>query len=219
MNAVLIQQIYPDTEGVKLLEMNVTRNREYCRMHNFDYWYRFENCLPGSDPLKGSWSKVELMRQALAAGYRYVIWLDADTLIYDFNTDLRLGVVPEHIGACWHRIPQLHHWNVGALYLSNTGRVRDFIGDWLAAYPGANDGWMEQGVFNRLAMQSDIVQTISDRWNSTIHYTEVPDAVVLGYHGAGTTKERADLMQTVLHQLPTQKAETDSGLSGVNSST
>lgn len=201
MNAVLIQQIYPDTEGVKLMELNRERNTEYCRLHEMDYWHRVENSLPGSDPLKGSWAKIELMRQALEAGYEYVIWLDADTLIRNMKSDLREAELYNHIGACWHRIPQLHHWNVGALYLSNSERVRSFVWEWLSGYPGLNDGWLEQGVFNRLAMQSDIVQTISDKWNATINFTEVPDAVVLGYHGAGDTKARYELMKEVLAEL------------------
>jgi hypothetical protein len=95
----------------------------------------------------------------------------------------------------------LHHWNVGALYFSNTPLILAFLREWLAAYPGDNDGWNEQGVFNRLAMSSKIVQTISDRWNATFNHTECPDAVVLGYHGAGNTQQRIELMKSVIKEL------------------
>jgi len=201
VDALLIQQIYPDTAGVKLLELNTERNSAYCLRHGFDYWHVVENVLPDTDPTRGSWSKIELMRRGLEAGYKYVIWLDADTLIRDLDADLREAVKMNYIGACWHRIPQLHHWNVGALYLGNGERVLEFVSAWLSQYPGLNDGWMEQGVFNRMAMTSDIVQTISDKWNATIGFTEVPDAVVLAYHGAGDTNARYELMKEVMEQL------------------
>lgn len=200
-NAVLIQQIYPDTEGIKLLELTKQRNRDYCIRWQMDF-----QCLASAssakyaDPKVGSWSKIELVKFALENGYKYVIWLDADTVIKDMDTDLRDACV-DGIGACWHRIPQLNHWNVGFLSFMNTPAVRDFVDAWLAAFPGYGDGWNEQGVFNKLAMQSRVVQTISDRWNATLNYSMVPDAVVLGFHGYGTTQERYDAMQTTLNQL------------------
>ena len=200
-NAILIQQIYPDTEGVALLELTKQRNRDYCIRWKMDF-----QCLASAssvkyaDPVPGSWSKVELIKFALAKGYQYVIWLDADTVIADLETDLRDGCV-NGIGACWQRIPQLNHWNVGALYMGNTPEIQNFIDEWLAGYPGLGDGWNEQGVFNKLARESRVVQTISDRWNATLNYTMVPDAVVLGYHGYGKTYERLQAMKDTLKQL------------------
>lgn len=200
-NAILIQQIYPDTEGVKLLELTKQRNRDYCIRWQMDFQCLASASSPQyADPTPGSWSKVELIKFALEKGYKYVIWLDADTLIKDLETDLRDACI-NGIGACWQRIPQLHHWNVGALYLTNTPQVKQLIDAWLAGYPGLNDGWNEQGVFNKLAMQSKTVQTISDRWNATLNHTMVPDAVVLGYHGYGTTQERYDAMLVTLKSL------------------
>lgn len=207
--AILIQSVYPETDGVKMLELISPRHSEYCKNHDIDYACSPSNPLPYLDPKKGSWAKIELISRALAAGYKNVIWLDADTLIKDMKVDLRDGCIDDGIGACWHRIPQLHHWNVGALYISNTERVRNFITEWIGMYPGT-DGWFEQGVFNKMAMQSNIVNTISDKWNATINYTEVPDAVVLGYHGAGDFEYRLNLMRSVLEILTFQeKAETD----------
>jgi hypothetical protein len=200
-NTILIQQIYPDTEGVKLLELTRQRHRDYCIRWQMDFQCLTSASSPKfSDPKPGSWSKVELMKFALEKGYSNIIWLDADTLIKDLDTDLRDGCVTG-IGTCWQRIPQLNHWNVGAVYLTNSKPVHEFIDAWMAGYPGINDGWMEQGVFNRLAMQSKVVQTISDRWNATLNHTMVPDAVVLGFHGYGTTQERYEAMQVTLKSL------------------
>lgn len=202
MNAVLLQQCWSgDVSGIgdyePLLELTRARNEEYCKCHGFD----FETLTGTLDPKyadinKGGWVKVEMIQRALAKGYEHVVWLDVDALIKDLDTDLRDGC-PKGIGACWMRIPQLNHWNVGVLYLTNTQEVRNFVDEWLAMYPGEKQ-WMEQGVFNKLAMKSKVVETISDRWNATLNYNIVPDAVVLGYHGNGHAKQRLEMMKATL---------------------
>lgn len=216
MNAILIQQIYPDTAGVEMLKLTEAHHAAYCKRHGFDYQCVYDNPIPDSDPLKGSWGKVKLIKDALDEGYEYVIWLDADTLIVDMDTDLRDAIEFYQIGACWQRIPQLHHWNVGALYVDNCKETREFIDAWLARYPGQSS-WLEQGEFNELAMQSKTVVTIVDRWNATVDVSEVPDAVVLGFHGQGSTENRIELMRDTLNQLfPVQKADAAQGMSEVN---
>ena len=214
-NAVLIQQCWPGDVGGKgdyqpLMELTKDRNQDYCEKHGFDYVY-LVGCLSEkyANVYQGGWVKVELIRTALAKGYEYVIWLDPDALIYDMETDLR-DACPKGIGSCWMRIPQLNHWNVGVLYMRNTPEVRKFIGDWLESFPGERD-WMEQGEFNKLALKGRVVETISDRWNATINYSMVPDAVVLGYHGNGDAPQRFSMMRDTLISL-SKKAEADAGL-------
>jgi hypothetical protein len=209
--SILIQQIYPDTPGVKLLEMTRNHHEAYCKRHGLDYRCVIDN--PSTIPPEaGSWGKIQLIKDALADGYDSVIWLDADTLIVDMDTPLTKGVVAGKIGVCWHRIPQGDHWNVGTIYLDNTEETRAFIDAWLASYPPEYDGWMEQGVFNKMAQKSKTVVTISDRWNATLAVSMVPDAVVLGFHGQGDTKYRADLMKRTMDKLfPNQKADAAQG--------
>jgi hypothetical protein len=209
-NAILIQQAWVGDFGVgdylPLLQLTKERNAAYCERHNFDF-IAMEGTegLKYPDVLKGCWTKIELIQRALAQGYQYIVWLDPDALIKDLDTDLRDGCI-KGIGACWHRIPQLNHWNTGVLYVQNMPETVKFIDEWLASYPGQRQ-WMEQGEFNRLAMQSKTVQTISDRWNATLNYSMVPDAVILGYHGNGNAKNRYDMMSKTLQNLQ-QKAET-----------
>lgn len=203
-NAILIQQIYPNTEGVKLLELTQARHQAYCDKWQIDYQCVYDNPIPNSDPLKGSWGKIKLMQAALYKDYAFVFWLDADTIIADLDMDLRNAIEPFKIGACWHRIPQLNHWNVGALYVDNSQESREFISAWLEEYPGTAQ-WLEQGAFNNLAMLNKTVVTISDKWNATLNHTMVPDAVVLGFHGYGTTQERYQAMQDTLKSLETRE--------------
>jgi hypothetical protein len=200
-NAILIQQAWIGDFGVgdylPLLRLTKERNAAYCEQHNFDY-IAMEGTegLKYTDVLKGCWTKIELIQRALAQGYQYIVWLDPDALIKDLDTDLRDGCI-KGVGACWHRIPQLNHWNTGVLFVQNTPDTVKFIDEWFASYPGQPQ-WMEQGEFNRLAMRSKTVQTISDRWNATLNYSIVPDAVILGYHGNGSAQQRLNMRISTL---------------------
>lgn len=195
-NAVLIQQAYPGKGFEPMIELTRERNAEYCKRFGFDYEVHIDAVNPEWQIEQGGWAKLLLIRDALQKGYKYVVWLDADAMIYDLNTDLRDGC-PNGIGTCYHRIPQLNHWNVGVMLMQNTSEVRDFIAEWINQFPGAKDGWFEQGVFNRLGMKSKVVHTLSDKWNATVNVSMVPDAVVLGFHGHGNAKQRFEAMKRI----------------------
>lgn len=203
-NAILLQQAWDgNVAGLGdyrlMLELTRQRNEEYCKQHRFDFWPLVGTLDPKySDVKRGGWVKIEMILDAMQKGYKYIVWLDPDTLIKDLEEDLRNGC--DGIGACWHRIPQLNHWNVGALYIENSDEAYEFTKDWLKAFPGERQ-WMEQGEFNKLAMKRTIVKTISDRWNSTLNYSMVPDAVVLGFHGNGDGVARLKMIQDALKVL------------------
>ncbi len=208
-NAVLIQQCWQgDVGGLgdyePLMQFTKERNQAYCDKHGFDFVYHVGTVDPKYENVRsGGWVKIELILKALEQGYQYIVWLDPDTLIKDMDTDLR-DACPKGIGACWMRLQQpegmYNHWNVGVLYLQNSDVVHEFMKDWLASFPGERK-WMEQGEFNKLGMKRDVVQTISDRWNATLNYSIVPDAVVLGFHGNGTAETRLEMMQDTLSLL------------------
>jgi hypothetical protein len=203
--ALLIQQVYPNPSPyLDMFELTKERNIEYCKKHGFDYQHLVGVGDPQYGDFKqGSWTKVELINEALFKNYRYIVWLDIDCMIVDMETDLRDGCV-DGIGVCWHRIPQGEHWNTGMLYVQNSQAAKDFMADWLSGFPGEFQ-WREQGVFNKLARKSRTVQTISDRWNATItqltpghSVSMVPDAVVLGFHGYGNAQQRYEFMKATL---------------------
>jgi hypothetical protein len=203
-NAVLIQQVWEGDYDLgdysPLLELTRERNEEYCKRHDFDFLTIIGTAdLKYTDVRKGCWTKIELIQRAMEQGYEYIVWLDPDTLIKDMDIDLRLGCI-DGIGVCWQRIPQLNHWNTGVIYVRNSIEAKKFIDEWFATYPGEPQ-WMEQGEFNKLAMKSKVVQTISDRWNATLNYSMVPDAVVLGFHGYGNAKQRLESMRLTLESL------------------
>ena len=204
-NAVLIQHAY-DGEFQPMMELTKERHAAYCERFGFDFWHEIHN---KSRPMEtGGWAKIELMQKALSKGYEYIVWLDADALIYDVEVNLREAIQRNKIGACWHRIPQLYHWNAGVLYLHNSVPVQNVIDNWWASYPPPKDGWFEQGVFNRIGKENNTIVTISDRWNATIDVNMVPDAVVLGFHGQSDAKGRYEMMLNVMNKISTKEAET-----------
>lgn len=206
MSAVIIQHAYdlPDSYFVKMMELTKEHHAEYCEAHGFDFWHTYEQGLYSMED--GAWTKIELIQRAMNQGYQDIIWIDADALIVDEKVDLRKAVEVGKIGACWHRIPQLHHWNVGVLYISNTEETHKFVDEWLATYPPA-DGWREQGHFNRMALENNVVVTLSDRWNATIDVSMVPDAVVMGFHGQNPWDRRYKQMLDAFTQLYPEKVK------------
>jgi len=212
VEAVLIQQIYPDTPGVKLFDLTREHHKAYCDKWGIDYQCVIEDSAPEFDKNLGNWAKLRLIDKAMAQ-YADIVWLDADTIIKDVDTNLRYAIQARKIGACWQRIPQLPrgHWNTGALYIHNSKETRKFMADWLAGYP-PKDGWLEQGIFNELAMQSNVVVTLSDKWNATLDVSVVPDTVVLGFHGQGNPQYRYDIMKDTMQRLfPDAESEQAQG--------
>jgi hypothetical protein len=204
-DAILIQQVsagegHPDEADYRaMLDLTQDRHAEYCQAHGFDYELQRVGD-PRYPANTGAWVKVKLMIDAMQKGYQSVVWLDTDALVWDMDADLRGAVRPGKVGLCWQRIPQFPqgHWNVGVMYVDNTPGTLGFMQDWLASYPPPADGWGEQGVFNRLAAKSPLVETVSDRWNATIDVSMVPDAVVLGFHGQGPGSRRLALMRKAM---------------------
>ena len=204
MKTIVIQRAepMPGFEYDKMLELTRAHHAAYCYQHGYEYDCKIEKS-ERHDIMNGGWEKIKLILEAMQSGYENIIWLDADTLITDVNIPLIDAIQPNKIGACWQRIPQLNHWNVGALYIHNSPETQLFCNEWYAS-PNAHDGWNEQGAFNRLALKNKTVTTISDRWNSTIYVGVVPDTVVLGFHGLG---DRYKTMQQSFDYLfPKQEA-------------
>lgn len=194
-------QVWPGGPYSEMAYINNERNKKYCEKWGFDWELHIGTLDPKyADYRVGSWVKVEQIIRALQEPYRYVVSLEPDTLIRDFNTDLRDGC-PNGVGACWHRHHVGHQWNVGALYMQNTPDVRACIDEWLKEFP-AEPVWRDNGAFNVVGKRNKTIQTISDRWNATLDVSMVPDAVVLGFHGVGASSQaRLDTMKLALKSI------------------
>ena len=200
-NAVIIQQVYANTFGSlkipsavfnNMLRMTYLRHSAYAIAHKMDYWNINGDYAPEMLSEAGSWAKVAMIDDCLKKGYEYVFWIDADAAIVDFGTDLRDAVKDCEWGACEHD-PEKSAWlkqnnvqkhiNVGVMYIKSTPGTKKFVELWRGAYPGP-PRWAEQGAFNKLMEEyPGVVKVIDDKWNSTVKVSEVPNPVVMGYHG------------------------------------
>ena len=143
-DTLIFQHIHAGSKCRRWIGLTLHRTRAYCRLHNMDYKLIMGNIGTLSpDGEWGHWICAELIREYLKLDYKYIIYLDADTIIADLSVDLRDACVPDKIGAVWHDLhyltPDLSHFNVGALYISNTPLIREFVDRWLAGYPGTRE--------------------------------------------------------------------------------
>jgi hypothetical protein len=184
-DTLLFQHIISDSACRTWLAETETITKLYCIEHTIDYQQIESNV--GGFPGKGHWAVPYLIRQFMDRGYEKIIYLDADCVIMDTSVDLREAVVKEKIGAVWHNlsynVPDWSHFNVGALYVSNTMRVRQFVNHWLARAPGTADfPWWEQGIFNKLGTKMGIIEHLDNKWNAG-HVSPSDRPIVMGLHG------------------------------------
>lgn len=169
----------------------------YCDKWNYDYLASSELVIDTDDQLFSfAWNKIPLIAKALELGYEYVIWIDHDCVVVDFNKDLRDAFdEPEaEIMMCVHPgFPQhglLSHFNAGVLMVKNSERTKEFFKlVWENRYKGPP--WFEQDVMNAFFEDfkwMDIVGVMSDRYNSTPNANQVPDdqVIIAAFHGVGS---------------------------------
>ena len=214
-DAIIIQQAYNKHEWNDdyhpAIELVRERHQAYADKWKFDYLVVFGEVRLDWEVSHGGWAKLELVRQMLARGYRYVVWVDADAMIVDMNTDLRDGC-PEGLGMVRHfgKGTPAPHLNVGVMLMQNSERVRAFFDEWVSRYPGTTEfPWYEQGEANKMStdpLWSDVVKEIGMRWNSCLYAgTQCDNPVVAAWHGMGTPAQRIEQMRTALDAL--NKAE------------
>jgi hypothetical protein len=194
---VILQQVYPGLGMEPLLDLTRARHQKYADMHNFEYLPLVSLGPVQYNPMMGGWAKVAYVLSALERLVDVVVWLDADTIIWDMDADLR-GGAPTNIGAVKFYPPYSwgEHWNVGVLYFRNNNETLSFVSRWLAMYPGPEHG-REQVVFNEIGQ--DLVTTLPSKWNYTLNRHFDNDApIVKGFHGSGTNEQKLKLMKEAL---------------------
>jgi hypothetical protein len=210
-DAVIIQQAYkshgwPDTY-IPALELTKARHQAYADKWNMDFLRVLGEVKTEFLPNRGGWAKLELIRLMLADHYKYIIWIDADAMIVDMDTDLRTGC-PEGIGMVLHNGPGTPgpHYNVGVMLIQNTPRVVAFVDEWLTRYPGTTEfPWHEQGEAWKMAHDpkwQDVVFQIDNKWNSCLYAgTFVDNQVIAGWHGMGNPEQRTMQMRQYLTEV------------------
>lgn len=191
------------------LYIALAAHRRYCEAHDIDY-----QATGGDYPLGGRhpmWTKVHLIRGALKRGYQKVIWLDADALIVDIETDLRDAVPAKQIGVTWHATDWdrlgigdqcYDHWNTGAVYCGAGDFTHNALLHW---WNTDDDGhpWHDQHGFNKAVQSGTLAQVVKldARWNSIYPLFESGNAVVRHWAGWQPLPERARTMRAALEGL------------------
>lgn len=178
MRTLLLQQTYPGSDYIDMIELTKERHEEYCR--SFGIEYQLHVCGELHEP--GGWEKLRLVKERFEQ-YDLIIWLDADAFIEDVTVDLRtVPTSPDSIGAIWFPVPR-PHWNVGVMYFRPGKETSAFLDKWLARYPGEGD-WHEQQVFQELAvMWNAPVITLPDEWNSSLEHNWKGKRIISAFHG------------------------------------
>jgi len=195
--SLLIQCAHTMPVFVDMNRLTYQRHIAYCSSHGFDFWNIYGNPEPHKTP--GGWDKIFHIKRALADGYEFVVWMDTDAAVVRDVSLTEALPKTAHIGGCLHppneRLKIESHVNVGVLYFRNTDETRSFVNAWEASWPAKDPRWQEQGAFNDLSKSSGIVSVIDNKWNSTYQVTEVPDPVVMAWHGSWPLAHRLDLMR------------------------
>ena len=191
-NAVIIQQVYSDSEYALMVAQVFQRHMEYCLKWHFDYQFILGDVDTRYPKEMGGWAKIPLIQKALV-DYEYVVYLDADTYIADMDVDLR-DAIQYGIGAVIYNNPIVQYC-VGDLFIHRSEEVRIFLTEWMMNFPGPKP-WREQEIFNSLCMiyHGAIVKPIDVKWDSAYLYWESEHPVIQAFHGHGTVANRMMLM-------------------------
>lgn len=212
-DALLIQQ----SDGVHayLLSATLADHAAYCRRFDFDYWPIFGTALTGKDACRHAfWNKVSLLRKAVEAGYRYIVWLDSDCWIEDDRRDLRDACPEDGLGLVWHgkgewvEGPECYdHWNCGAVYVGNGVQAERLLKQW---WNSPDDGhcWHDQHAFNvhavpgyeKLWRKPAPITKLGFEWNAVPFEPFAHERpVVAAWHGySHLIEERLNAMQAYM---------------------
>jgi hypothetical protein len=202
-DCVLIQQASGPYKA--LLVLTVQRHLAYCEMMDMDYWPIFGEARAAYHRTLPHFDRVSLIRTALEAGYKGVIWLDADCVILGTD-DMREAIPERGIGALWCESEwsdpeQYNHWCTGALYFHNSKTVEDFVSSWICC-EHVEHGWQDQHAFNGIVrnMYTNIVKPISRHWHTILpDFPPEDDRVpqVVAFHGYGDLQQRYNAMEAL----------------------
>src|SRR5271157_4985496 len=187
-NVLMFQHVHSNSGCMRWLAFTLPRTMEYCRTHQMDYQLIVRNqCELSPAGECGHWIVPQLIKEFLPLGYQYLIYLDADTIIADMTADLRDACQGDKIGAVWHNLsfltPDISHYNVGALYISTSPVICEFVDQWLAGYPGTRDfPWLDQGVFGIVGARLGIINHLDNKYNAG-HVSPSTNPIVMGLHG------------------------------------
>jgi Methyltransferase domain len=178
MHSLLIQAASgPERE---LLQITRAHHRWYAWRHGMEYLC-VEEANPAA-PKRSGWAKIPLILMAMQMGFRRIIWLDPDAVIFDARFDLA-QLVDTGIGMVRHPGPD--HWSTGMMAVATSQSTFDFL-QAVHAMPDNDHPWMEQVAVNTLLARnefSSVVLPLTPAYHSIPGGAMAANPVVLSAFG------------------------------------
>ena len=202
MKDALLLQVGIGAEFADMLDVSHARHGAYCAAHGFDFLDITEPVAP-TPPM---WQRYFCIARAFAAGYQFVAALDADALIADTSIDLR-SASTKPLAMKWAQAPggEPASYNTGVMYARAASAPLFAALVNRAPLPGVKQGgpwWLlpdgEARICNELLRQERwAMQTepLGAFWNCVLGIEDVPQPVVVAWHGIEDTTERLRLMR------------------------
>lgn len=176
-------------------------HKRYCDYHGYSYEMVRENFWSDAHP---AWSKLKFTQERLSS-YRWIMWLDADAVFLDFNTQLNKFLIPRmgHVSSTWNAYNRLQLTN-GISFWQNIPWTFDLLKNSIKhknqfAFSGV---WEEEGI--RRALDVDILNY--GRWlgveiphfNSWPHYNTWNNNRDFIHHWGGVKYRKEQLINDSL---------------------
>lgn len=202
----------PDGPYAGMIDDWRPRHEAYCAKYGYDfvaYKTPEEGGIVGRSPY---WSKVDvILRHLRDERYSHVFWLDCDTIIADFDVDMRTSLPSwAWIGMTVHPYAMgedVWHWQSGTIYVRSCPesiaffeRVLEFEGKSdSTGYQYGSEQHAMHALFNAegYEWQRGLV-ALPFPWNNTLHDQPV-SPIVAAFHGNGNAQERRQIMRNWAH--------------------
>lgn len=190
--------------------LSVPHMREYASRHKYDFLaIERDDC-----SRRGTWVKIETIRETLAAGFNFILWLDVDILVIRKDMDVRSAVQRDaDLHMVWHDLDHISppipsHFNAGVMLIRVSDWARQFfMRVWeTSELPHV---WADQAAILHLLGYDDILRLGPSRpdepnrervarmdiaWNSIPGIGMADDPIIHHFAGVGDYETRLKLM-------------------------
>jgi hypothetical protein len=205
MNSILIQGATgPDREW---LQMTRAHHRWYAWRHGMEYLCVEAN--PAA-PKRPAWAKVPIVMLAMQMGFRRIVWLDPDAVVFDARIDLS-QLVDSGIGMV--RLPGPEYWSTAMMVVATSQSAFDFL-QAVHATPDNEQPWMELPAVTAVSARpefSGVVSRLAPAYNSAPGAVVASHPVVLSGFGLSPETKR-DYLSRWLKDAPLTEQTRDGAL-------
>ncbi|MDM7859321.1 putative nucleotide-diphospho-sugar transferase [Alteromonas sp. ASW11-36] len=163
------------------------------------------------------WLKIHLIQAALRAGYKHVLFLDADAMVHAHTPDILAD--PANDYPLLMARGRTQRWNSGVILVKNCQATLDFI-DFVLAHkndPIAEQhsvGWGENGHIIAADAQLRLTRALSLKWNNT-YDQHCADYIRHFCAGSLRTSSVSNFIHKVVHWMTAKMAKYNSEIHSI----